>query len=68
MEPACRRPTKFKELVLLKRKSLELFNLEYCYDCKQLSTNKAIKFIVVKYLKEGFPLKLMMSIVSCLNT
>ena len=45
----------------------ELFEPKYCYDCKQLSIRKLVKFIAVKCFIEGFPLKLIRSIVSCLN-
>ena len=59
---------KFKELVLLKTIPKELFNFEYWYDCKKSSIRKLVQFIAVKCFIEGFLLKLIMPIVSCLDT
>ena len=46
----------------------ELFNFVHCYDCIQCSITKPVQLIAAKFFIEGFPLKLMMSTVSCLNT
>ena len=45
---------KLKGLVFTQDKiPKELFNAEYCYDCKQLSIMKPAQFIAVKCFTEG---------------
>ena len=45
----------------------ELFNFEYCYDCKKLNIKRPVRFIAAPCFIGRFPLEIM-SIVFCLNS
>ena len=43
-EPTCRRPNNLRNFTTKDRIPKEIFNFEYCYDCKQSSIRKLVQF------------------------